>query len=250
MTTTLTTLTGSALAARLLHDVIDKDLPWFTTRVRWSFPDATEAQVEGLRDAFISDLNAIDSSPSWEGGTLRASIESDERHSGGAKLGDVFVRWLDRRRVTEERAARQAHNDATVEVQIWKGGKLGKPARLLKTEVDAWIKPGCHVVTTPLDVRGSNFDSNMGPSFSVRSLETGAERDDGTVVAKRIIALDGRRQLQYLIKPRSKAADARRKVQLRIDEIKRELADTDMLRGNEIPALHAELARLAKLVGK
>lgn len=232
------------MAARLLHDVIDKDLPWFTDRVRRSYPDATTAQAEQLRDDFIHALNTIDSSPSWEGGTLRATIENDERYSGGAKRGEVFGIWLNNRTITETRAAHQAHLIATVEVQTWRGCKLSKPTRLPKTEIDTWIRPGCHVVTTSLDVRGSGFDSDAGPSFSVRSLELGAARDDGTVVAKRLITLDGRRQVQYLIKPRSKAADTRRQTQLRIAAIRRQLADTDMLRGDELQALHAELAKL------
>lgn len=240
----MTILTGSALAGRLLHDVIDKDLPWFTERVRRFYPEASPAQVDHIRAEFIRALNTIDSSPTWEGGTLRATLENDERYSGGAKLGEVFASWLNNRTTTERRAAHEAHLAATVEVQAWKGSKLGKPQRLLRSEINAWIKPGHHVVTEALAVHGRGFDSDFGPSFSVRSLEIGAERDEGTVVAKRVITLDGRRQIQYLIKPRSKAAELHRQTKLRIAEIRRQLADTDMLRGNEIQALHTELAKL------
>lgn len=243
---TMTILTGSALAGRLLHNVIDKDLPWFADRIRRSYPDATPTQVEQIRGEFIQALNAIDSSPAWEGGTLRATIENDERYSGGAKLGEVFSSWLNNRAITDRRAAHEAHLASTVEVQVWKGGKLGKPTRLPRSEINAWIKPGHHIVTESLDVRGRGFDSDFGPSFSVRSLEVGAERDDGTVASKRIVAIGGKRQIQYLIKPRSKTAEASRKTKLRITEIKRQLADADMLRSDEIQALHAELAKLEK----
>lgn len=240
------TLTGSALAGRLLHNVIDKDLPWFTDRVRRAYPDATPTQVEQMRGEFIQALSEVGDESTWQGGTLRATLDNDERYSGGAKLGEAFGSWLHNRTITERRSAHEAHLASTVEVQVWKGGKLGKSSRLPRSEIDVWVKPGHHVVTEALDVRGRGFDSDPGPSFSVRSLEIGTERDSGTVLAKRIITLDGKRQIQYLIKPLSKAAAAGRKVRLRIAEIRRILADSDMLRNGEIATLHAELAKLEK----
>lgn len=196
------------------------------------------------RDAFAAALANIGEGP-HQPGSLARVLTTDEM-MGGAKVIPAYLSWLGIRDLEHKQQAKSAMLASTIEVQTWRGDKLGKPTRMPIAEIDAWIKPGHHVVSEATQVRGRGFDSDMGQAgstFSVRSTEIGAEREDGTVVAKRIVVIDGKRQTQYLMRPRSKTAEAKYQRQLRVNEIKRLMA-SDMVGNEELRALRAELAQI------
>ena len=196
------------------------------------------------RDAFGAALVAIGSGP-HQPGSLARVLEVDEMMGGARALG-AYQSWLGIREIETRKQAEAARLASTVEVQTWRGDKLGKPTRMPVADLDAWIKPGHRVVSEATQSRGRGFDSDMGqvgPTMSVRSFEIGTEREDGTVVAKRIVVLDGKRQTQYLVRPRNKAAEAKYQRQIRASEIKRLIA-SDMVGNDELRALRAELAQI------
>lgn len=196
------------------------------------------------RDAFGAALIGIGNGP-HQPGSLARVLEVDEM-MGGANAIAAYRSWIGIRDLDRDRQAEAAKLASTVEVQTWRGEKLSKPARVPISDLDAWIKPGCHVVSEATQTRGRGFDSDMGqagPTMSIRSLELGTERDDGTVIAKRIAVLDGKRQTQYLMRPRNKATEARYRRQIRAAEIRRLIAG-DAVDDKELQVLRAELARI------
>jgi hypothetical protein len=196
------------------------------------------------REAFGAALANIGNGP-HQPGSLARVLEVDEM-MGGAKALAAYQSWLGIRDLERKRQAESAMLANTVEVQAWRGDKLGKPSRMPLADLDAWIKPGHHVVSEATQSRGRGFDSSMGqvgPTMSVRSFEIGTEREDGTIVAKRIVVLDGKRQTQYLVRPRSKTAEAKYQRQIRVAEIKH-LITSDMVGNEELHALRAELAQI------
>ena len=196
------------------------------------------------RDAFGAALVNIGDGP-HQPGSLARVLEVDEM-MGGAKVLAAYQSWLGIRDLDRKRQANAAMLASTVEVQTWRGDKLGKPARMPITDLDTWIKPGHHVVSEATQSRGRGFDPTWGrPDRRClwRSFEIGTEREDGTIVAKRIVVLDGKRQTQYLVRPRNKTAEAKYQRQIRVSEIKRLIA-SDMPSNDEMRALRAELAQI------
>lgn len=184
--------------------------------------------AEGLADwaALRADLEAFIAAPAahWEGGSFQASVAVYET------LGLLWNSYSGDRRMT--RAAEQKRRElaeleaVTYEVQEIRNGKLAKPRRVARTTVDEWFaREGFTVKAEPFKVqaRGS-FDSSQGDGhptggYTVTTLTIGTELPEGTVKSKRIVKRPDGKVVEYLLKKRGQAAEARYRRVQRIKEL-------------------------------
>lgn len=88
-------------------------------------------------------------------------------------------------------------------------------------------------------------------TFSRSSLRTAKVGwSEGTVRAKRLITRDGRIAVQYLVKPRSKAAEKRYQMRRRINEIKAQQLSTDIIDQMSPAEIRTARDELADLEGR
>lgn len=228
-----------------------------------------------IRDAFLARLDAAGdkAGPEWQdlrseiaalgdaafappsqGGTLAASLYVASGGYDSARrvpaIWEVYAPWAEARKVARDREERARMLAATVEIIDFRGAKLAKPRRVPRDEATMPWRPGCLIVTETARVEGRDFDSDFGPKFSIRSAPVGTEREEGTIVAKRIAALDGKKRVQYLVKPRSGKAERLYVARKRIAEIESILGvEADYLSGERRAALIAERDQLASQAG-
>lgn len=186
--------------------------------------------------------------PEWHGpGKLARLLDVYPRF--GSLVEQVITGYVAERAA----AARKAYLESTVEIQVFRGAKLGKPERLDKSKVDQWIKPG-HVVierdpnvTLPEDRGGDEMTFGRA---TLRTAKIGVDWPEGTVRAKRLITRNDRVAVQYLVKPRSKAAEKLYQMRRRHADLKAQLGThiVDQMSADQIRAARAELAEIeAKL---
>lgn len=213
-----------------------------------SYPAEYRENLTEDLDAFLAAVDA--STYDAEGAQYQGEAGSIERMlSVEPSMQAAFISWLANRIADRKRAAQAAWNAAhPIEAAAWSAKGLAKAKRLTREEADAWIKQGTAVRDDSPELHGRGWDSDFGATFKVRALRIGTELPEGTITARRMVhdIEDGRGwRTQYLVKPRSKSAQATYERQQRIAELERSLRiDVEMLPPEQIEAIRAELARL------
>lgn len=148
------------------------------------------------------------------------SIEAGPLQNDPVNLKKVYQQWESDYKHAEAQRIKQRYLGSTVEVQYFsKSGSPGKPERIPKDEADKPWKDGCILQEESAKIEGHGFDRDFGPTFTLRSTSIGTETPIGTVVAKR--KLGGK--IQYLIKPRSRPAEAKYQARRELEDLESKL---------------------------
>jgi len=174
------------------------------------------------------------------------SIEAGPLQKGPVNLKKVYQQWESDYKHAEAQKVKQRYLDSTVEVQYFsKSGRPGKPERIPKDEADKPWKDGCFIQEENAKIEGHGFDSDFGPTFTLRSIPIGTETPIGTIVAKR--KLKGK--IQYLIKPRSRAAEAKYQARRELEALETNLrVNLDMYSPEELQKTQERIEYLRRKV--
>jgi hypothetical protein len=136
--------------------------------------------------------------------------------------------------------------DSTVEViYLDKNGRPKKPERIPKEEAKTPWKPGCHIEEEGARIEGRGWDNDAGATFVLRTTPIGTDVPTGTVVGKR--RLGG--VVQYLIKPRSGAAEKKYQARLELESLKTQLSiNLDYMSPEDIRKTHERIEELKKKI--
>lgn len=178
--------------------------------------------------------------------TRNISIALGPRKDEKVSLTRLFQQWDDDYKRELERRVRQRYLDATVEVTyLDKNGRLKKPERIPKEEVNTPWKPGCHIQEEGARIEGRGWDNDPGPTFVLKTTPIGTETPTGTIVGKRKLGS----KVQYLIKPRSGAAEKKYKARLELDDLKTQLRiNLDYMGPDDIQKAHERIKVLERVV--
>lgn len=136
----------------------------------------------------------------------------------GDGLSMVWVQWRGARIAARRRADHQRMLDSTAGVRPWRGDEFGREKRVPLTDLGAWVRPGHLLLERDADVRAPSDQGSdamsTGP-YRLLTMPIGRELPEGTVKAKRMV--DGR--VQYLVRPRSKAAERRYQLRLELEQL-------------------------------
>jgi hypothetical protein len=196
---------------------------------------------------FLVELDALTEADVHSGApaeSLARSVWAELTYGDGGPFA-AFSAWRDLRQLAAKRAANAAMLASTVEVAMWRGDKFGKPTRIPKTEIGAWVKPGHVVVTEQARIEGHSFDRDQGPAFTLRSTALKTERPEGTIVAKRRVRDESGTRVEYLVKTRSPKAEAAWKRTQRIAELETQSrVNADHMTPDQAATLRREIETL------
>lgn len=161
-------------------------------------------------------------------------------------LTRLFQQWDDDYKRDLERRVKQRYLDSTVEVTYFdKNGRPKKPERIPKEEAKTPWKPGCHIEEEGARIEGRGWDNDAGATFVLRTTPIGTDVPSGTIVAKR--RLGG--VVQYLIKPRSGAAEKKYQARLELESLRTQLKiNLDYMGPEDIRKTHERIEKLEKMV--
>lgn len=169
--------------------------------------------------AFRAELAALTPESPVERGSLLALLPYYPT------LPELLEQYVAQRQAARQRAARAAHVAATIEVSDLRGGRFSRPVRIARDAEGAWAAkhPSWLVVERPVERVVGPEDGRDSTSYvgGVRVVPVGTEWPEGTVRRVRMIrrtAEEGRR-LQYLVQPRSAAAERRYQQTRRLREV-------------------------------
>jgi len=142
-----------------------------------------------------------------ESGSVEHQLSVERVMGDRANPGQIYEHWSHGRDQAEKQAEHAAYLSKTAEVHVMsKTGKMGKPERIGKEELQKpWIE-GTHIHETEvkLESSGHDRDDRPGPKVEIVTFKIGHELPTGTVVGKRVV--EGK-TTQYAVKPRSAAAE-------------------------------------------
>jgi len=161
-------------------------------------------------------------------------------------LTRLFQEWEDNYKRDLERRVRQRYLDSTVEVTyLDKNGRPKKPERIPKEESSKPWKPGCHIEEEGARIEGRGWDNDAGATFVLRTTPIGTDVPSGTIVGKR--RLGG--VVQYLIKPRSGAAEKKYQARLELESLRTQLKiNLDYMSPDTIQKTHERIEELEKKI--
>jgi hypothetical protein len=202
---------------------------------------------------FIDALRECDydsTGPIYQGGpnslTRSISIALGPQKDEKVSLTRLFQEWDDNYKRDLERRVKQRYLDSTVEITyLDKNGRPKKPERIPKEEASTPWKPGCHIEEEGARIEGRNWDSDSGATFVLRTTPIGTEVPTGTIVGKRRLGS----KVQYLIKPRSAAAQKKYLARQELDSLRTQLKiNLDYMSPDDIQKTHERIKVLEKLV--
>lgn len=179
-------------------------------------------------------------------GSLTRFIAIEYADRGAVRLDKIWTLWDDAYRREAAKRVMLEYVAKTVEVVYYsKAGKAGKPERIPKDEVDKPWKPGSFILEENARIEGRGFDRDEGPTFTLRSTPIGTETPSGTIIAKRKVG----GKIQYLIKPRSSAAEKKYLAREELEELRTRLrVNLDMMGPDDVAKTRKRVEELEKRV--
>lgn len=200
--------------------------------------------AEGDWEAFVSAI----AEARTQDGTGPANSLRRQAAVCGASLSRAWdLYWVPERRAERDRQVHAEWLARTVEIEEWRGTKFGSARRIPLAEAE-WARAGHVLLEQRPDVRVPSDDGRDNLSLggaTVRTMAIGAEIAEGTVRAKRLVRRATGLVVQYLVKPRGKAAERRYQAARELAEIESQLrVSAEYLSAEQRQALHASADRL------
>lgn len=217
-----------------------QDLESRSHKIRDTDSKALEAFQEELRSTPYDDDGPI---YQGDGQTLQRFI-SIWRADGGRNIQTLYDTWKQQYTYTQKVKALEELKARTFIVRYWKGKSLGKPERIPREDIQTPWKPGFILLDETTRLQGRDFDSDLGPRLSIKSLPIGQELKMGTVKFKRLVETDRGPLTQYLVKPRSATGQKKFELTKKLQDL-----ETDLRVDIDAPDAHREKLReeIAKL---
>ncbi len=221
----------------------------YEQRVKETLVDkARQAPLGPHKAQFIQELEAMDfddDGPFGQGApgslTRLVSVALGPTKDKPVNIHNLYGNWELDYKQRLEREERQRYLEATIEVADFDAhGRLKKPRRIPKEEADVSWKPGCTILEEGARIEGRGFDRDPGATFVLRTTPIGTETPGGTIVAKR--RLGGK--VQYLLKPRSRAAEVKYQARLEIESLRGKLRDWEPYSPEQMLAFRERIQEL------